>query len=275
MSETIERVLVALDATADSRSVIDTAMRLAAGVKAPLHAVFVEDGDLLSLAGLAVARQVIPGTGAGPLTTDEVELHLRAAASRAREAILVAARTLALECSFEIVRGAAEAALSSASARDLVVAGALARPVAGHFRVESRWLAALDLMPGPFLLACEGPKASSGVVALLPEQSAASGRLLQAAARIAQFSGGSLTLICPPALAKAEDFTKWVGAQIEPSTIRPRIEAASPGEPAALQARIAELGCGLLAIGAGTAESGVARLREWTGQLDCDVLIVR
>jgi len=274
MSEIIERVLVALDATAETRTAIDIAAGLAARAKAPLHAVFVEDEDLLSLAGLPVARQVVRGAGGGPLSTEEVELHLRAAATRAREEILVAARLHSLECSFEVVRGGAEAALSAASERDLVVAGALARPFAGHFRVESRWLAALDLAPGPFLLARESRKKSGGVVALLRERTAGAARLLQAAARIAELGGGPLTVICPSALAAAKDFAKWVDEQIEPSTARLQIEAA-PAEPAALQARIAELDCGLLAIGVGAAEGGPEPLRELTERLDCDVLIVR
>jgi nucleotide-binding universal stress UspA family protein len=274
MSEIIERVLVALDATAETRTAIDTAAGLAARAKAPLHAVFVEDEDLLSLASLPIARQVIRGAGAGPLTTEEVELHLRAAATRAREDILVAARMHSLECSFEIVRGGAEAALSAASEHDLIVAGALARPVAGHFRVESRWLAALDLAPGPFLLTRESRKQSSRVVVLLRERGAGSGRLLQAAARMAELGGHPLTVICPSALVAAKGFAKWVDEQIEPSTVQLQIEAA-PAEPAALQARIAELDCGLLAIGAGAAEGGPERLRELTERLDCDVLIVR
>jgi nucleotide-binding universal stress UspA family protein len=274
LSKPIERVVVALDATAETRTAIDVAVRLAAGAGKPLHAVFVEDEDLLSLAGLKVAREIVAGGGTGPLTADQLELQLRAAAVRARQDILVAAQIHALEYSFEVVRGSAETALSAASERDLVVAGALARPVAGHLRVDSRWLAAYELAPGPILLARKGAKRAGGTVVLLRERTMAAGRLLQAAARIAESDGGTLTVICPSALAAAEGFAEWVDEQIAPSATRPRIEPAS-GEAAELDARIAQLGCGLVAVGAGTAEGDPNKLRELSERFDCDLLVVR
>ena len=68
MSGAIERVVVPLDAASENRTAIDTAARLAARAKAPLHGIFVEDEDLLRLAGLPFARQVASGFGIEPLT---------------------------------------------------------------------------------------------------------------------------------------------------------------------------------------------------------------
>jgi hypothetical protein len=270
MSEPIERVLLALDATAETRSAMDLAVRLAARAKVRLHAVFVEDEDLLDLANLPIAREVVSGAGPGSLTSAEVELQMRAAAARAQEELVVAARLHGLECSFEIVRGAAQAALAAASERDLVVASALARPVAGHFRVESRWLTSLELAPGSILLARDSGNKNSGVVALLRERGAGSARLLQTAARVAQLGSGTLTVICPPALAGDKDFAAWVDALVAPAEVRAQIEAA-PGQPAALQARIAELGCGLLALDATKADRG--ELAGVARRFACDVLV--
>jgi nucleotide-binding universal stress UspA family protein len=271
VSGVVDRVLVALDATAETRAAIDTAVRLAARSKAPLHAVFVEEEDLLSVAGLSVARQIVLGAGTAPLTAAEVELHWRAAAARAHEDIRVAARGHGLEISFEVVRGAMETALAVASERDLVVAGAFARPVAGHFRVQSRWLAALELAPGPVLLAGGGGPNSGGVVALLPDRSAGSARLLRAAAPLAELGGGRLTLISPPALVAVQNFRKWITEQIDAPALQVRIEAA-PADPMALPGRIVELGCRLLAMGAIETEG---RLSEMTRRFACDLLVVR
>jgi hypothetical protein len=275
LSGPVERVVVVLDATAENRTAIDVAVRLAVRARAPLHAVFVEHEDLLSLAGLEAAREVVAGARAGPLIAEQVELHLRAAAIRAEQDILAAAQIHALEYSFETVRGGAATAFSAASERDLVVAGALARPVAGHFQVESRWLSALELAPGPILLARKGGKGAGagGIVVLLRERTTAAGRLLQAAARIMAPEDGTITVICPSALSAREGFAEWVDEQIEPSTTRPRIEPA-PGEAAELHARIAQLGCGILAIGAGATEGDPKQIRELSERLDCDVLIV-
>jgi hypothetical protein len=273
MSDSIERVVLALDATVEAKGAIATAARFAARAKTRLHAVFVEDQQLLSLAELAVARQIVPGVKAAPLSSPEVELHLRAAADRVRADVLEAARGHALECSFEIVRGAAEAALATASDRDLVVAGAFARPFAGHFRLHSGWFAAHQRAPGPFLLVRESSHAQGGVAVFLRQRSPASGRLVRTASRLAALGDGRFAVICSPSLAASPDFGRWVEEQIGETSPRPQIESAPP-DPAELPRRLAELGCGLIAIGADAAEGGLESLREATERLGCDVLVV-
>lgn len=274
MSGDIARILVALDATAETGAAIAAAVGLAARARTPLHAVFVEDEDLLSLAGLPVARQVITGAAAAPLTTADVELQLRAAAARAQQSILAAARERSLDCTFEIVRGGAETALSIAAEGDLVVAGASARPVARHFRVESLWSQALDRMPGRLLLARPSRNEDGrGVVVLLRGRGSAAERLLAAAAQIAELSGRPLTVIGPPGHVGAENVAEWVAARLAPAMVGGQIEMA-PADPAALRARLAELGCGLLAVEA-DATRELSPLRDLAERLDCDVLVVR
>jgi hypothetical protein len=270
MTTAIGRVLLALDAAADARTAIDIAVRLAARTGVRLHTVFVEDEELLDLASSPIAREVVAGTKGGGLNSGDVELHLRAAARRAQEDVLSAARLHDLESSFEIVRGGAEAAFSVASESDLVVAAALARPVAGYFRVASCWHQALEWVPGAILLARERAGRSTGVVVLLRECSAGSARMLHAAARIAELGDGNLTLRCPAELATAEDTAEWVDHQVAPVRLKPRIEAAA-GPLAVLAARIAELGCGLLAIDRVASER--RQLTEIAGRLGCDVLV--
>ena len=72
MSGPIDRVVVPLDAAAESRHAIETAARLAARAGAPLHGVFVEDEDLLRLASLPFARQFTLGAIAETLTTEHM-----------------------------------------------------------------------------------------------------------------------------------------------------------------------------------------------------------
>jgi hypothetical protein len=273
VSEPIERVLLALDAAAETRGAIDTAARLAARAGVRLHAVFVEDEELRILADLPVARHVVAGAGAVRLSAREVELQLRAAADRTRELVLIAARRHAVECSFEVLRGAAETALAAASERDLVVAAALVRPVAGHFRVESRWPGAHKRAPGPILLAHEGALEQRGAAVLLREKSEASARLVRAASLMAELADGSLTIICPPGLAVADGFSGWVEDAIGSAAV-PRSVESAPAEPAELQRRLAELGCGVVAIGAAAAEGGLQKMRQLTERLGCSLLIV-
>src|SRR5216683_685857 len=198
MSGRIERIVVPLDAAGDSLVAIETAARLAAHAKAPLIGIFVEDEDLLHLASLPFARQFTLGADAEPLTTEHVELHLRIAAERARRALFAAARRHGVTGSFEIVRGASGSALTAASERDLVVAGALTRPIAGHFRVECRWWSSLEAVPGPFLLVRHAWSARGSVAMLLRDRSPAASRLLAAAAQIAEATDALLIVIRAP-----------------------------------------------------------------------------
>jgi len=261
----IERVLVPLDAAGESRVAIETAARLAAHAKAPLVGIFVEDEDLLHLACLPFARQVTLGAHAEKLTTEHLELHLRIAAERARRELFAAARLHGVAATFEIVRGASASALSAASERDLVVAGALTRPIGGHFRVDCRWWPALEAMPGPFLVARHAWRAEGSVAMLLRDRGPASVRLLEAAAQLAEAADALLTVIT----ASPELFENWIEDQLAGRPIRLRIEAG-PAEPSLLRQLLGELDCRLLAI-----EAGGDPLRDLVERYACDILIVR
>ena len=265
MAGPIERVVVPLDAASESLVAIETAARLAAHAKAPLIGIFVEDEDLLHLASLPFVRQVTLGAHAEKLTTEHLELHLRIAAERARRELFAAAQLHGVTASFEIVRGASTSALSAVSERDLVVACALTRPIAGHFRVECRWWSALEAMPGPFLLARHAWNAQGSVAMLLRDRGPASVRLFEAAAQIADAADAQLTVIT----AGPERFENWIEDRLADRPVRLRIETG-PAEPSALRQRLGELDCRLLAI-----EAGGDQLRDLVERYACDILIVR
>lgn len=208
MSGPIERVVVVLDAAGEHRIVTETAARLAAHAKAVLHSIFVEDEDLLHLARLPFARQVTLGAPAEPMTTEHVELHLQVAAERARRELFAAAARHGVTYSFEIVRGAPESALTAVSERDLIVAGALTRPIGAHFRLECRWWSSIEVAPGPFLLSRNAWSASGSVVTLLDDRTAASARLLAAAAEIAQRADTVLMVLVSPEMV-GTGFETW------------------------------------------------------------------
>ena len=73
MTQEIERVIVPLDAASETGTAIDTAAHLAARWRVPLHGLFIEDEELIDLAGLPFARQVTLGAGLELLTKDHIE----------------------------------------------------------------------------------------------------------------------------------------------------------------------------------------------------------
>jgi hypothetical protein len=261
----ITRIVVPLDAASESLVALETAARLAAHAGAQLLGIFVEDEELLHLAHLPFARQFTLGAAAEKLTTEHIELHLRIAAERTRRELFAAAEQHGVTASFEIVRGRLTAV--SVSERDLVVAGALTRPVAGHFRVECRWWSSLEVMPGPFLLARHAWRPNGAVAVLLRDRSPAASRLLAAAAQIADAAAALLTILRP---AGAERLDDWIADQLAGRPLTRQVEIA-PADPIALRQRLSEIECRLLAIEAGRA----TEMREMVERYACDILIVR
>ena len=182
-SRKIERVVVPLDAAAENRTAIETAARLAARAQVPLHGIFVEDEELLHLARLPFARQHTLGAAAERLTTEHIELHLQLASERARQELVAAAARHGVAASFEIVRGRATNFIAAAAENDLVVAGALTRPIGAHFRVDCRWWSAVATTPGPFLQARD---AGGAILLLLGERGGVAARLLEIEAEPAE-----------------------------------------------------------------------------------------
>jgi len=272
MSGAIDRVVVTIDASSESHPAIDTAVRLAARAKAPIHGIFVEDEDLLHLADLPFARQITHGGESRPLTREAVELHLRAAAERACRELFAAAEAFGVKGSFEILRAPSANALGAIGERDFAVAGALTRPVAGQFRLECRWWSSINTAQGPVLLARHAWAAAGSVVTLLRDKSPAAERLLMAAVQVAEAGGAPLNIICPPALMRSGSFEQWLTDRAGPARVRVH---AAPEEPSALHELVSGLDCRLLAIDAATAEDRGGLLRELAARLACDLLIVR
>ena len=270
MNSRIERVVVTLDAAADNRTSIDAAVRLAAHAQTPLHGVFIEDEELLHLATLPFARQITVGMGSEPLTPEAAVLQLQAQAERARRDLLAAAGQRGVECSFEVVRGSSELAVDYAAEHNLVVAGGRSRPIAGYFRVERRWSMTAAIV-GPVLVARTAWAPDGSVVTLLRDRDAGSARLLDAAAQIAAANDRMLTVICPAAVADTDGLEEWITGHAAGHDVRVQIEVASL-DPGALQERLGQLDCRLLALEAGLAEG--AGLRQLVERFACDMLIV-
>jgi hypothetical protein len=273
MTQEIGRIVVPLDAASETVTAIDTAVRLAARWQVPVHSLFVEDEELIGLAGLPFARQVTLGAGAEPLTKDQVEDHFRAAAERARRELATAAERHDVKWSFEVARGPFTATML-AGEHDLVVAGAMTRPVGGHFRLSSRGWSWMEVAARPFLLAKRAWETGGSVFTLLHGRGAQSAQTLDIAAQLAGFHSRTLTVAAAFNLAAQGDFSEWVSSLLEGHSLNLQTEPEAL-EPAALRQRILELDCRLLVLEAGERDGSTEDLRELVEHLTCDVLIIR
>lgn len=121
------RILVAVDALDRSADALEAVTRLAAGRFVELAGLFVEDADLLRLAGWPAATETrLFERAAQPIGAADLEAALRAQAAAMQRRLDALARDIGLPWSFRIVRGhVVQQALSLAGSGDsIVLAGA-------------------------------------------------------------------------------------------------------------------------------------------------------
>jgi nucleotide-binding universal stress UspA family protein len=135
----IRRILAALDASASSLSALQTAVDLAARFDAELQGLFVEDINLLRLAQLPFAREIsFFSPHSRRIVPEEMELQLRAQASRIPDVLAKTADRLGVTWEFRIVRGdVGSEVLSAGAGADLVVMGKIGRSLPGMQRSGS------------------------------------------------------------------------------------------------------------------------------------------
>jgi nucleotide-binding universal stress UspA family protein len=215
------RILVGLDASAASLDALAAAAALAGRLRADLAGLFVEDEDLIRLAGLPFAGVVrVPSGVREALDRPQAEAELRALAARAREALERAASAHRVACTFRVARGRVVAeVLGAAEAPDLLVLGAGGHRRSGAARVGDTARAAAD-------------RGRSSVLVLRP-----GGRLGEPVVAIDDGTAGA-----PRALAVARSI------DVDPG---PTLVEAPAGDPAAMAHVLARLRPGLVVVPAG------------------------
>jgi nucleotide-binding universal stress UspA family protein len=193
---TIRRILVALDTSRHSLAALDAAVELAAGLEAELQGLFVEDVNLLRLAGLPVAREVSYPYAAGTrLDRARMERQLRAQAAQARRALAATCERRQVKWSFRVVRGeVAPEVLAAAAGADLLSLGKASRPLTQRVRMGSTARAAAAQAPHSVLLLQRDAGINPPVV-MTYDGSSTARRALVMAERLAQESGGYLTIL--------------------------------------------------------------------------------
>jgi len=210
------RILVAIDASAASLDALAAAAALAVRLGSELKGLFVEDEDLLRLAGLPFADIVrTPGGERERIDPASAEVALRAIGARARDAVERAAERHRVEWSFQVSRGrvAAEVLAASESA-DLVVLGAAGhgRPARGAVGETAR--AAAARVRTPVLLLARGAHLAGEVVAV-DDGTPAGTRAVGAARQLAR-EGRPPTVVCTedPAASGLDEVVSRLGPSL-------------------------------------------------------------
>jgi nucleotide-binding universal stress UspA family protein len=192
----IRRILVALDASTHSLAALEAAAGLAASQGAELIGLFVEDENLVHLAGLPFAHEVrSPSATRRPMSSDQMEAQLQLQASQARRALASAAERVNARWRFRTVRGQVTASvLSAALDADMLAMGRISRPVSSRSRLGSTARAASLRTKGPLLLMKQGSNLSYPVLVTYDGTTAAH-QALATAAQMAMAGGDHLSVL--------------------------------------------------------------------------------
>jgi len=231
---TIRRIVVALDASIHSLAALEAASTLAGLLNAELVGVFVEDINLLRLAGLPFARELNAWSALErPLDPLAMERQLRLQAAKVRQALAGVATRRNIRWSFRIARGQVTGEILTAAAEaDLLALGKASWAATRHVRLGSTARAVIAQATHAILLLQQGGTICPPIQVVY-DGSPAGVRALVTAARLVAVTGGHLTVIILADTAEAgqrlqeeatEHLREWQGQAYYRSLVNPSIE---------------------------------------------------
>ena len=273
----IKRILVALDASTHSLAALEAAADIAAALEAELLGLFVEDENLLHLAGLPFSQEVrSPWAISREMSSDRMEEDLRLQAAQAKRALQAAAERVQARWSFRTVRGqVTPAVLAAALDADLVALGRISNPVSSRYRLGSTARAAAASIRRSVLLMQQGGDLSYPVLVTF-DGSKAAWQALLAAARLATVSGDDLNVLLlgedPEKVDELKDSVRaWLGQR----DLRAQYFRLPQATVTSLVAFVQAAADCILVLGGDNPLLEASSIQEVLDETDCPVLLVR
>jgi nucleotide-binding universal stress UspA family protein len=272
----IQRILVALDASPQSQAALDAAAQLAARLSAELQGLFVEDVNLLRLAELPFTREVgFSTTARRRLEAQDLERQLRARARRLQQRFTAIAERNRLQWSFRVARGAISSELLAASSDvDLVILGKSGWSHHRRRRLGSTARAVVAGAPALTLILQEGTCLGLPVLAVY-DGSQLADRALAAAAFLARFEEGPVTVVLQDHESEVEELQSRADAQLRKHGVRGRYRVLSRTSVLQLALLVRTKGCGTLVLPSKSALLQDEMLRALLDEMDVPTLFVR
>lgn len=219
----IKRILVALDASEANRSALLAATSLASQLQAEVQALFVEDINLLRLAELPFAREMMVGSSQGRrITLATMEQQIQTQATRLRHFVETIAQQNKVKVDFKVLRGQISNELCLAAQQmDLLILGKstqLLRPSLKLGTVAQEVLAAVKCN----VLVLQHAASIERPVVVLFDGAEASQRALQLAMQLAHGDHDQFKVIYP---ATSADRQQALQQQVAALTTPHGIEA--------------------------------------------------
>ncbi len=273
----IRRILLALDTATHNLAAFEAATALAAHLDAELHALFVEDINLLRLAALPFARETrLISATTRRLQNQDMEHALRAEATRAQATLATVATRLHVRWSFQVTRGQVAAQVRAAALEtDLVAFIFSGGAPAGLTHIAATIETLMHGAACPLLMLPPGAGIRPPFVVVY-DGSTASARALRLAAPLAQAKGQGVTVL----LAAVEpSLARRLRSEADALLAGTKVTAQYPGLPRldataiARAVRAASAGTLLMAADSPVFD-GTAR-RRLLEELECAAILTR
>lgn len=270
----IRRILAAVDASPNSLNILKTAAILASGLHAELSGIFVEDINLLRLAGLPFARELAWSSSTELLLDyQRMERVLRGRAANAQQAVVTITTQLKLHSSLLIVRGhVVQELLRAAEGMDLLILGkAGSSPGKRLGNVAQRM--ALEAPCSVLLLADKG-KHRHGPVMLTFAGQISEENALSAAAQMARLEQRILLVaISAPTEVDYRRLQNRARYLLGEGTLPVSYQAIKSPDIRFYQRLVKQEGVALTVLAAAREETG--GLEDKLAAYDCSILLVR
>jgi nucleotide-binding universal stress UspA family protein len=274
----IRRILVALDASPHSQAALDAAVELATRFQAELAGLFVEDQNLLRLAGLPFVSEVGIFTATRRrMDSEQIERQIRVQSRRVRQIFTVTTEQARLHGSFRVVRGAVlQEVLNAADDADVLVLGKAGWSLFRHGQLGSTVRGLLPERYGLTLILhqdnCLGPP-----LAVLYDGSPASGRALLAAASLnarLDEAPALIVLLLVPDSTQVENLQKLAATLLDNPDLPIRYYALTRAHALQLAGILHEEDCGILVLPARSAALQHQALVDLLEKINLPVLLV-
>lgn len=273
----IRRILVALDASAASLAALEAAATLAACLDAELLGLFVEDVNLLRLAGLPFASELDMATGrTRSLVPREMEQRLRAQAIRAEDSLAQVAARRQLRWTFRVVRGQVVTELLGAEIEaDLIALGTVSTHVFRPARVGSTTRAVMDRTVRPLLVLPPGVVVRTPLSVVLDE-SPESVRALALAAELTAIDDGELIVFLVADDAETEQRLRETAmSRLEALQVKARYRWLVEVNTSTLARAVRDEGSRTLVLAAHSVALDAAKIHALLERMECAVLLVQ
>ncbi|NTU57396.1 MAG: universal stress protein [Chlorobiaceae bacterium] len=272
----IRSIAVALDCSPHSRASLDAAAELAARLKAELIGIFVEDINLLHLAGLPFFEEVrLYSTTTEKLDPDQLERLLRLQARQAGEMLQRTSETFRLRHTFRALRGIVpEIIMSAATDADMIVLGRSGRSPSCRKGLGSTAMAAFWEGKKSVMLMRPGVTAADGPLMVLYDGSESSRHALETALAISGPESSLHLIVTNPDPDAEEHCRHEVGALVESSGIAAEYHHLALTDPHQFARYVRMIDSGLLVLG-NRLNIPEEILRTLVDEIDYPVLMVR